>query len=66
MEYESCFLCPYIVVNNPDGSFMFRRAPGRQTLIDSSLDRGNGLHDELITISNEMQSDGTRTLKMHR
>ena len=66
MEYESCFLCPYIVANNPDGIFMFGRDPGVQILIDSSLDRGDGLHDELITISNEMQSDGARTLKMHR
>ena len=66
MEDESCFLCPYIVINNPDGIVMFRRAPGMQTLIDSSLDRGDGLHEELITIPNEMQSDGTRTLKMHR
>ena len=57
---------PYIVVNNPDGIFIFGRAPGIQTLIDSSLDRGVGLHDELITISNEMQSGGTRTFKMHR
>ena len=50
------------MVNNPDGIFVFGRSPGMHTLIDTSLDRVDGLHDELITISNEMQSGDTRTL----
>ena len=45
---------------------MSGRASGMQTLIDSSLDRGDGLDEELERILHEMQTDSTRTLKMRR
>ena len=37
-----------------------------KTLIQSSLDRGDGLHEELMKISDEMLLDTSRTLKMHK
>ena len=66
MDSEPCILCPYININNPDGELTYGRALGMKTLIQSSLDRGDSLHEELMKISDEMLLDTSRTLKMHK